>query len=119
MQKECISTLNIHGTPWEPLWKYVHFSLKKVLFVKDWRDGKRNVFILFLVFAKTFWSLMPTYQQSAMEDQNLVVRGKNNKDVCFDSFFMENTFCHFKENTQLVTHKYENFASSWEGLQLG
>jgi hypothetical protein len=62
---------------------------------------------------------MPTYQQIAMEDQNLVVRGKNNKERLFSFIFNRNTFCHFKENTQLVAHKYEIFASSREELQLG
>ena len=60
-----------------------------VLFAKDWRDEKRNVFFTFFCVCQDFVSLMPTYQQSAMEDQNLIVHGKNKKDVCFDSPFIE------------------------------
>lgn len=50
MQREDINTLNIHGTSWEPLWKCVYFSLKKVLFARDWRHGKRNIFYDLCIF---------------------------------------------------------------------
>ena len=50
MQREGISTLNIYGTPQEPLCKKsVYFGYKKLLYKIDGGGEKRNIY--FMIFA--------------------------------------------------------------------
>ena len=69
--------------------------------VKVGGDVKRSDLLKFLI-----WKDTKSYAYVPMKDQNLIVQGKNTKDLLW-LILGEEKSCHLKESNQLNIHEYE------------